>query len=331
VKVLFDHPDPFSLAHGGFQIQIEQTRLALIDAGVDVDFLQWWNSRQKADLIHFFGRPRADYIRMAHGKGCKIVIGELLTAAGSRSRGELALQRLCTGVFRKILPSMFTARLAWESYRLADACIALTPWEAHLMHYLFGAPRERVHVLPNGVEEVFFNSPPASRGQWLVCTATITERKRVLELAEAAVRAQTPVWIIGKPYADSDSYAQQFFALAGQHPGFIRTDPVPFDARARLAAVYGEARGFVLLSAMETRSGAAEEAAACGCPLLLTDLPWARSVFGATASYCPIGGVAATARHLRAFYDLAPTLPKPLKPKTWPDVGRQLKEIYQAA
>jgi glycosyltransferase involved in cell wall biosynthesis len=330
VRVLFDHPGPFALAHGGFQIQIEQTRLALIEAGVEVEFLQWWNPRQKGDIIHFFGRPPASYINLAHGKDCKIVIGELLTATGSRSRGQLALQRLCTNLFRKIMPAMFTTRMAWESYRLADACIALTPWEARLMNYLFGAPKERVHVLPNGVEEVFLNPPPATRGKWLVCTATITERKRVLELAEAAVLAQTPVWIIGKPYADSDSYAQRFVALAAQHPQIIRTDPIPFDARARLAEVYCAARGFVLLSAMETRSGAAEEAAACGCPLLLSDLPWARSVFGATASYCPLGNPAATARRLRAFYELAPSLPAPRKPKSWPLVGQQLKEIYQA-
>jgi glycosyltransferase involved in cell wall biosynthesis len=327
MRVLFDHPDPFVLAHGGFQIQIEQTRLALLEAGVEVEFLQWWNAQQKGDIIHFFGRPRTDYIKLAHGKGCKIVIGELLTATGSRSRGQLALQRLCTNLFSKIMPATFTARLAWESYRLADACIALTSWEAHLMHYLFGAPKERVHVVPNGVEEVFFNSPPLARGPWLVCTATITERKRVVELAEAAVRAQTPLWIIGKPYGETESYAQRFFALARQHPQIIRYEG-PMQERVRLAGVYSASRGFVLLSAMETHSLSAEEAAGCGCPLLLSDLPWARSVFGIAASYCPVGNVAATARHLRAFYDLAPTLPKPRKPKSWRMVGQQLKEIY---
>ena len=40
---------------------------------------------------------------------------------------------------------------------------------------------------------------------------------------------------------------------------------------------YREARGFVLLSAMESLSLSALEAAACECPLFLSDLPWARS------------------------------------------------------
>ena len=223
---------------------------------------------------------------------------------------------------------MFTARLAWDAYRLADACVANTAWEAHLMNYLFGAPRERVHVVPNGVEAVFLNSAPAVRGPWLVRAGTITPRKRVLELAEAAVRARTPVWIVGRAYADTDPYARHFFALAKQQPQIIRHEGAIAD-RARLARIYREARGFVLLSAMETRSLSAEEAAACECPLLLSDLPWARSTFGGHASYCPIGAPERTAGFLREFYDAAPSLKPPPKPAAWSDVARQLKAIYE--
>jgi glycosyltransferase involved in cell wall biosynthesis len=184
-------------------------------------------------------------------------------------------------------------------------------------------------VVPNGVEKDFLNSPAGPRGPWLVCVATITAIKRVLELAEAAARAKTPVWIVGKPFVDSDPYAQRFLAVAKQNPNIIRYEG-PIQDRAKLAEVYSTARGFVLLSAFESRSIAAEEAAACGCPLLLSDLPWAKSVFGATASYCPITHVSGTAACLRAFYDQAPTGPKPLRPKSWAEVGQQLKGIYEA-
>lgn len=328
VKVLFDHPDPFALAHGGFQTQIEQTRLAVEKTGVEVEFLQWWNPVQKGDIIHYFGRPSEAYVGLAQGKGIKVIMAELLTATGSRSGRELALQRICMNVFRAIMPATFKTRMAWESYRLADACISLTPWEAHLMHYLFGAPKERIHVLPNGVEEVFLKSGSTPRGQWLVCTATITERKRVLELAQAAVRAQTPVWIIGKPYTDADSYGQCFISFARKNPQFVRYEG-PIQDRGQLAQVYSAARGFVLVSAQETHSLAAEEAAACGCPLLLSDLPWARSMFANSALYCPLNNDAEETRCLRSFYEAAPTLPKPRLPTSWPEVGQQLKNIYQ--
>jgi glycosyltransferase involved in cell wall biosynthesis len=329
MKVLFDHHLPFALAHGGFQQQLVQTITALGQAGIETEHVRWWDDTQRGDIIHFAGRPAADYVAFARGRGCKVVVAELLTATGSRSRSQLALQKLFIHLSRALLPGTFTTRLAWDSYRLADACIALTPWEADLMNYLFGAPAGRIHVVPNGVEEIFLSSAPATRGPWLVCTATLTERKRVLELAEAAVRARTPVWMVGRPYADTDPYAQKFFALAKQHPQILRCEGAVTD-RARLAQIYREAHGFVLLSAMESLSLSALEAAACECPLLLSDLPWARSTFGVTAKYCRVTKSSeVTAGALREFYDAAPSLKPPPKPASWGEVARQLKTVYE--
>ena len=329
MKVLFDYHTPFALAHGGLQQQIIRTKAAVESAGVETDHLRWWDAAQRADLIHFIGRPAPEYIALAHGQNCRVVIAELLTATGSRAGGALAAQKILIRMLRKCLPGAFAARMAWDSYRLADACVANTGWEAHLMNYLFGAPRERIHVVPNGVEEVFLNSAPAARGPWLVCAATITERKRVLELAQAAVRAQTPLQILGRPYSDADPYAQKFFALVKKQPQILRYEGAIHE-RARLARIYREARGFVLLSAMETRSLSAEEAAACECPLLLSDLPWARSTFGDAVKFCPVTkSIETTARVLRDFYDAAPLLKPPPKPASWAEVARQFKSVYE--
>lgn len=328
MKILFDHPNPFRLAHGGFQIQIEQTQQALAAIGVEVEPLRWWDARQNGDIIHFFGRMPAAQIRLAQGKGIKVVMGELLTATGSRSAGQLWLQKTVSRAAKRALPPYFTAAFNWDSYRLADACVALTAWEAQLMQELFGAPAERVRVIPNGVEEVFFASPAMPRGEWLVCTATITARKRVLELARAAVQAQTPFWIVGQAYDDMDSYAQEFFALARLHSRFIRFDG-PVTDRHQLAQCYRSARGFVLLSAMESLSLSALEAAACECPLLLSDLPWAHSVFGKGATYCPLASTRATAAVLRRFYDQSPSATLADKPLTWNQVAEQLKSLYE--
>jgi glycosyltransferase involved in cell wall biosynthesis len=330
VKVLLNCLTPFSLAHGGAQIQIEQTLVALKNAGVDAEPLRWWDATQRTDLIHNFGRMPAEHIKLAQQKNIKVVMGELLTAQGSRSNSQLRLQKFISRTVERLASRSFTAAFNWDSYRLADAVIAMTPWEKHLMNFLFDAPLEKIFIVPNGVEEVFLTAPKTGRGPWLVCTATITPRKRVLELAQAAVRAQTPLWIIGKAYAETDPYARQLYALAKQHPQLICTDSPPMADRAGLAKIYRAARGFVLLSAMETRSLAAEEAAACECPLLLSDLPWARTTFENAATYCPLTkSVEATAQALREFYDAAPNLPLPPKPPTWNEIGRQLKTIYK--
>src|ERR1035437_7423736 len=201
MKVLFYHLAPFAFAHGGLQTQIVQTRKALEQLGVEVEFLRWWDHRQTGDILHFFGRLRKSNLQLAQGNGMKVVLAELLTAQGSRSKAQLKLQQMARLVWERT-PLRRMSPFTWDSYPLADGWVCLTEWEAHLMQELYGAPPAKTHVVPNGVEDIFLDSQPAKRGPWLVCTATITERKRVLELAEAAVRAQTPLWVIGKPYSE---------------------------------------------------------------------------------------------------------------------------------
>jgi glycosyltransferase involved in cell wall biosynthesis len=329
MKILFDHQLPFMLAHGGLQIQIERTKESLEKIGTEVEYVQWWNASQSGQVIHFFGRPQSSYIESAHAKGIRVVMSELLGGLGARPPLSRVIQRALISSSRKILPSPFTAKLAWESYKIADAVIALTSYEADLMTKMFDAAPQKVHVVPNGVEAVFFDSPEVERGKWLICAATITERKRVLEVARAAIAAGTPLWVIGRPYADAAPYFKQLHDLCLKNSQVLKYEGAIED-RARLAGIYREARGFVLLSTMESLSLSALEAAACGCPLLLSDLAWARGVFGSGASYCSVrASTTGTASALRVFYESAPTLPLPEKPKMWIDIARDLQQIYE--
>jgi len=330
MRVLLDHPWPFQLAHGGLQIQIEQTRLALEAAGVQAEWLRWWDPAQRGDLIHYFGRMPLAQLRMARQKGLRVVVADLLTGHGSRPPWRHALHRGARWFLdRPFMRPFVGANLTWQAYQEADACVALTPVEADILIRVYGAPAARVVVVPNGVEREFLESAPAERGPWLVCTATITPRKRVLELARAAAAAQTPLWILGQPYVSDDPYHLEFLRLVQAHPRWLRYEG-PVNERAALARIYRQARGFVLLSTMESQSLSALEAAACECPLLLSDLPWARRSFGDAARYCPVpASLDVTAVCLRRFYEQAPEAPRAPRPPGWPDIARQLKALYQ--
>jgi len=332
MKVLFDHPSPFALAHGGFQIQIEQTKAALERRGIQVENLRWWDDKQTGQIIHYFGRPGGDYIDFAHAKGIKVVVAELLTGLGSRSSKARFLQKSLMRAAQTVLPKHFYGKLAWDTYQKADAFVALTDWEAYLMRNMFGAASEKIHVIPNGVEQIFFqssnNGQQEPAGDYLVCTAAIHPRKRVLELARAALHAKVPVWIIGKPYSESDPYYLQFQDVQKRNPALIRYEGGISD-RAQLAQIYRQARGFVLLSTMESLSLSALEAAASKCPLLLNDLPWARTVFGADAVYAT-GSMRPQSLSplLRDFYDKAPSIKTAFKPRNWDEVGELISALY---
>jgi glycosyltransferase involved in cell wall biosynthesis len=329
MKILVDCHTPFLLAHGGGQIQIEQTMAALQQIGVAVEPLRWWDDRQTGDVLHHFGRMPTYTLRQAHQKGVKVVMSPLLGAVGARSAKRLLVQRIAMWALRTARPGGLSETLSWNSYLLADAIVAMTEWEAHLMRTMFAAPAARLHVIPNGVESVFLNGAAAVRGKWLVCTATILELKQILKVAQVAVQAQTPFWAIGKPFSADDSYARNFMDFAAQHPEFVRYEG-PIADRQRLARVYHEARGFVLLSKWESLSLSALEAAACGCPLLLSDLPWARWTFREQATYCPAHkSVTATVPRFRDFYERAPQLPAPSKPLSWVEVAQRFKAVYE--
>ena len=135
----------FLLAHGGFQIQIEQTRDALRGIGVDAEFLRWWDDTTRPDVIHFFGKIHAGYLRYARQKGIRTVISELHTGLGSHPEWKKAIQTVVIGVAKRRLPG-FAGRMMWDNYESADAIVALTPYEADLMCNIFHAPRERMHV-----------------------------------------------------------------------------------------------------------------------------------------------------------------------------------------
>jgi hypothetical protein len=99
--------------------------------------------------------------------------------------------------------------------------------------------------------------------------------------------------------------------------------------RMELAKIYRTARGSVLLSNMETRSLSAEEAVASECPLLLSDLPWAHSMFEGHARFCPVSkDTAVTSAALKSFYEAAPKLSAPPLPATWREVAFQFKDVY---
>lgn len=211
MKVLLDHPNPFLFAHGGLKVQIEQTQKALQGEGLHVDFLRWWDEKQKADLIHFFGRPHPAYIQQARKKKIPVVFSDLLGSLGSRPLHLRLIQRWITRLTRRLLPPEFTIRMGWASYELANRVIALTPWEKRLMTEQFGAPPQKVVVVPNGVEKIFFQRRDDRRRQnHLIAAMTITEVKRPIELVQAAALAKTKIRILGAPFQEKAPYFRHF-------------------------------------------------------------------------------------------------------------------------
>jgi glycosyltransferase involved in cell wall biosynthesis len=330
MKVLFDHASPFLLAHGGFQIQIEETKRALEKLGVTVEYLRWSDDQQTGDIVHFFGVAPVNYIEQAQRKSVKIVQTPLFTETCNRSDIRLRTQG---AIVRSLLALPIAVgikrQLNWRSFQLADMNVVGLQAEQKVLEWVYDVPSNHVSVLSLGLPQEFLDAgSTASRGDALICVGTITERKNTVLLARIAREAQIPILFVGKPYDVSDPYWTEFAALIDHRWVCYRSHTENY---AELIKLYHTARAFVIMSRYENWCLAAHEAAACGLPLLLPKQKWSLERFGNEASYFSDKDIAAKTSELKAFYDRALTIPAPrVKLYSWREVAQRLKGIYEA-
>jgi glycosyltransferase involved in cell wall biosynthesis len=327
MKILTYSALPFGLAHGGVSNIADQTTKVLVELGFDVEPMRWWDKEQKGDILFSFCRPSNDMVDFAKKKGMKVVVEQVLTGLVSRPLWKRRLQKLIKLFLERSAPSMLLEAYGWRAFHAVDMHFVPSPHDARVVNHMFGVSLDKIQVLQYGVDDAFLNVPRPPRSDYLICTATVTERKRVLEVSQAAIIAKVPLWIVGKTYGSEDSYGEKFTRLIQQSNGIVKHVP-HIDNREALANALSRARGFVLLSTMETVSQSALEAAACGCPMLLSDLDWARVAFGKNAFYCDVNSSPARmANSMRNFYEGCPTFHQEFQAGSWFENRSRLKEI----
>lgn len=330
MKILFNCPLPFALAHGGMQTQIEQTQAALRDLGLEVEPLRWWDDRQRGDVIHYFGVAPLDHIRHARDKGIPLVMTNLFTAACNRTDARLQRQGwLVRAILNLPFGEGVKQQLAWRSFGRCAANVVGLEAERRVLKLVYGIPRDQVAIVPLGLDKTFLEAGPGKRdGDYLLCAGTITQRKNTVALARLARAAKVPILFVGKPYAETEPYWQEFRGLTDGV--WVRHQPHVADSAA-MVALLKSARGAVVMSEYENWCLTAHEAAACGVPVLLPDQNWSRERFGNQAHYFERPGF--TARNveiLKQFYSAAPGLPAPaIELFSWADAARRLQAVYQ--
>jgi len=332
MKILIESRSiPFSLAHGGEQIQVLRTVEALKRADLDVDFMRWWDGAQEAELIHSFGTPALNYIQMARKKKIGVVNTTLFTATCNRSTQQLRTQGAVISGLLKVpnIPpwSFIRGQLKWESFRACDCNIVGLEAERKVLKIVYGVPDEKIEIVPLGLSEEFLAAGHGLReGGYLVTTGTITPRKRSVELAQMALETKTPLYFVGKPYDFNDPYWHEFASLVDNR--YVRHIPHT-DNVFQLIELLKAARGYVLYSDYENWCLAAHEAIACGLPVLVPDQPWSRERFGDQACYFKRDDVSTHARDFKRFGEESKDLPVPnITLTSWGDVATQLKKIY---
>lgn len=273
MKVLFLTYPRIGLNRGGFQIQIERTKQALCDAGVDVVlFDPWQNQLESVDVCHVFSIDASCFyhVERAAKMGIPIVISPVFNAFAEgriQLKAKVLLSRYIPGFYSDL-------RRAERMLGLANRVIALNDFEKRSLIEDLNSLPELCSVVPNGinlgefhVDATHFEARFGVR-DYLLQVGSIDPNKNQLTAIEAAKALGKPLVIIGKAAPNEQDYFERCVAAAAASTifaGYIdNSDPL-------LASAYAGARALVMPSFKEVMPLVLYEAAAAGCNLLVSD------------------------------------------------------------
>jgi glycosyltransferase involved in cell wall biosynthesis len=324
---------------GGGEVQLVQTGRHLEAHGLDIRPLNAWTDKLgDARLLHLFGMSHEGLAlaRTARALGVRVVLSPicwfepraLFALARTPLHGAGDLGRWALRLLAPRLPS-------WRRslFGLADAVLPNSPSEARQLARLFGVPLDRLHVVPNGVDDRFGHAEPGpfrelyGSGGFILYTGRIEPRKNVLGLVRAARLAGLPLVVVGAVVPGYEEYARscrRASVTVRWLPGLAHDDPL-------LESAYAAARVFALPSWFETPGLAALEAARAGCAIVITPYGSTRDYFGHRVQYAAPARPSAIARALAAAWHAGPDpqLAASIgRHYSWTAVARKTMEVY---
>jgi glycosyltransferase involved in cell wall biosynthesis len=322
---------PRSLGFGGLEVQLDQTAQALRLRGHTVEHFDWWKPSLETDVVHVFGGfyHHAELVQRLVGSEHRVVV------TANMVRIHPAWQyRLVTAL--GVLGSRTTLGLRGRLLRCAAAVTVASPAERHDVMQLFSIPANRVHVVPNGVEQRFFDATPeAARAllgtdPYVLCVASVEPNKNQQRLISAIGPTGLPLVLVGDPkpsanraYLDAVQQAVESFPNVRWLRGIDRGSEL-------LPALFAAARVHVLPSLAEAQGLATLEAAAAGCAVVTSDLPTLRSAFTSDVAMCnPTSQQSIRTAVLDAWRNPRSARNAPWL-ISWQDVAEQLEAVYRA-
>jgi glycosyltransferase involved in cell wall biosynthesis len=184
-----------------------------------------------------------------------------------------------------------------RSLRSADAIITASETVKSELCGEFGLAREMVHVIYHGVDHGLFvpdcvddavdrRSALTGESGYILCVGSLEPRKNLLQLLrgysmlDVSTKDRFRLVIAGLRGWHSEEIARAVAELAPwvTYAGYV--------GREELAALYRHSSLFVYPSLYEGFGLPPLEAMACGAPVLLSDIPVFREVFGSAALFC---------------------------------------------
>jgi glycosyltransferase involved in cell wall biosynthesis len=268
-------------------------------AGADIAPLDFWRREADFDVLHLWGLAleHSYTVKWAHAGGKKIMISALVNYPGWKSK----LKHLASLAIGK-------ARLIGPMLKVLDCITVVNKGQAEYIVNTLGFPGEKVTVVPNMVDDIFFGVGAAGEvsaigtRDYVICAGNVCSRKNQLSLVYACRKLGVPLLLVGRVLPGEEDYGRAVAEAMKSGDGFVWI-PWLTPGSAELASAYRGAAVFALPSINEQQPISALEAAAARKPLVLADMPYARQEFYENAALVDPRSVDSIAGALRRALD----------------------------
>ena len=339
MKVCIVAQQTVGMVGGGPLVQLRETAEGLSALGIEVEYFDQWKGidREDIDLVHLFNASLSTYDtarRLVHF-GIPYVVSPIFFS--NRSPAAIRLARKGARLVGKGIGVVRTDyEYTAEICRGAELVLPNTTDEADLIAEGMEIAREKIRVVPNGVDTSFAEATPdlfvekyGLRDFVLNVGHIGSGRKNVLRLMEAMRGVDRDLVVIGKVH--QGGYAEACLEEAASNERIHVIEGLPNDSPL-LASAYAACKVFALPSIFETPGIAALEAAVAGASIVITPVGGTRDYFRDDAHYVDPNSIEAIRAGIVAA--LAEPTPPGLAKRiaeeyAWSRIAEQTAEAYR--
>lgn len=339
LKILTITPLSAGVVNGGVRTQSFQTVKYLDRPGVHIDLFNPWEpvKPDQYDIIHVFlaGNETLSIARQLSSANTKLVISPVFYTRRGYSAIKAAIR--FEKVFQPFVKGIFTDYgIKAEICQSADAILPNTSAEANLIEEGFRISKDKIKVIPNGVNLQFKEATPdyffqkhGIKNFVLFVGDPSAARKNVWRLIKAFEDIDHDLVIIGS--FGNDAYSRDCRELAGLNDRILLIDSVQ-NNDPLLASAYAAADTFVLPSLFETPGIAALEAALANCKIAITRFGGTDEYFGDEAFYLDPKSIPSIVKTVQSALDsdYSDVLKKVISKKySWKNVADMTLDVYK--
>lgn len=299
MKVRVSPLQPHCFAFGGFEIQMTSALNATREMGADIERLDPWSQDSNFDIYHIWG---CDISHLHTAKWARLAGKKLVMSALFPYPNNHTLLRYWASLV------LGTARHRKPLLHWLSALTVVNEMQANYAIKILGIPRDKVFIIPNIVEDIFFEnsleyaSSNVTIQNYIICVGNICPRKNQLRLIKACQKIGVPLLLVGETLTGEAAYGQAVEEAMRGSPNMQWVRGLPANSPA-LAAAYHNSIAFALPSLNEQQPISALEAAAGSKPLLLADRDYAKQEFFSNAALVNPNSVSDITNILRKFLD----------------------------